>query len=88
MANLVLKRGELYPPGTKVKVFTLAQPFIAELDSQVGSPAAWHPPQAELEEVTTDSEGKTTITTAVSGVPYVCWAQVAGVDVYLKVVGT
>lgn len=88
MANLVIKRGELYPPGTKVKVFTLAQPFIAELGNQVGSPASWHPPQAELEEVTADANGTTTIATAVTGVPYICWAQVGGLDVYVKVMGT
>lgn len=77
MANLVLKRSDRYPVGTAVGAYPAGQRI------KDGNPSG-----APTETQTVAADGSLTFTTLLEGVPYVLWANVAGVPSYTAVRGS
>lgn len=88
-AELVVNRADVFPTGTKVKAFTLPAmlpgDFMRRLQqSGVPNPGSAPWSLTEFGEFTTAANGKTTVTSAVVGQPYLLAAEVEGEWRYIR----
>lgn len=77
MAEIALRRGDIYPVGTLVRAYALAHP-----ESPI--PPSGAPSGAVVAEATVAATSSLTLTGLTQGLYYVAWANVAGVDRYVR----
>lgn len=84
-SSTVVKRADLYPAATVVRLFRLDNPNRAELSKQAGNPEGWQSALPKVGEATVAANGELTFTNLEPAVQYLAWASVAGSDAYLRV---
>lgn len=84
-STVVVKRSDLYPAGTTVKLFVLPNNARAELTQQHGDPEAWVPALLKQTSAVVSAQGTLSFAGLVGGGQYYAWANVGGEDRYLRV---
>ena len=94
MTAFSCSRADIFPPGTKVRAFTVPKPEPAELEKLKGSPATWRYGSAaglaEVGEAEVDANCKLEFGDGVltTGQKYVLYAKVGEADRYLYAIGS